>query len=300
MATWDRGTLGGNGVIGGGGNSTPTSVNTTTSPSTNTTSSNGTSSTSQNQSSTQNTSTVNMDPSSLAALQGLIQQLLGGGTREQAANKAQRQQELNKTGALRDQYTKAAAFADAQGAMNQFLRQAMEQAMPSLARAAEGAGTSANSMRALLTQDALTRASEGAAALGLNTAAQYGTVGANYSSVLERLSQADNSVTEALLGALNIAKGAVTNSTTTGSSSSNSTTNTSQSSVQNVGGTNSTQTRGDAEQFAVPTAGGNSIMGASGGGLGTLTNAQWNELARMTAGVGGAPSNDWATKYQNF
>lgn len=160
---------------------------------------------------TTNSSTQNMDPQSLAALQLLIQQLMGGGTQQMANDMAARKGEINKVTQQRAGYSKDAAFSDAQGLMAQTMRRVMEQLVPSISRAAEGAGASQSSLRALLLQDAANKAAESSAAQGLNAAVQYGQIGANLSQVLEALTRPDNTVTNALLNALSIAKGAVTN-----------------------------------------------------------------------------------------
>lgn len=310
----NNGSIGG-GSIGGSRNDLASFMQTqsqTTAPTSTQTSNvqNSTSTTNNNSTTSSNkqssSKTQNMDPSSLAALQGLIAQLLGGGTEQMAQDRARRLQELSAVQALRGAYSKDAAFADAQGAMNQYLRQAMEKAMPTLVRAAEGAGTSANSMRALLTQDALTRASEGAAALGLQAATNYGTVGANYSSILERLTQPDNTQIQALLNALNVAKGAISNtqSNETGTSSTSGTQTTTGTQTNNTSQqTSGTQTltnltkapTGSLEQFSAPTAGGG-LSGYSAGSnsLSDLTNAQWNALAKASGGGGDwFNSNQW-------
>jgi hypothetical protein len=213
------------------------------------TSSSGTSTTNNNQvqnvNQTTTTQSQNMSDASLVALEQLIQQLLNGGTPQMRQQQARRQQEIRANQQLRGSYSKEAAFNDAQGAMAQMLQQAMESSMPALVRAAEGSGTSQNSMRALLTQDALNRASQSASALGLDAAGKYGTIAAAFSGILEALTRPDNSTVEALVNALNVAKGAVTNSTqnivgtttTTGSS----TTNTNNQSQTNTQGQSSTQ-----------------------------------------------------------
>lgn len=286
-----------------GNNDFWTQTSSTTGPSTTQTDSTTNSTGTQTQSGSTNyskegqTTTQNMDPASMAALQLLISQLLGGGTQGMAEDKARRLQEIQAEQSMRGQYSKEAAFADAQGAMAQYLRQAMEQSMPTLVRAAEGSGTSQNSMRALLTQDALTRAAQGASALGLQAAANYGTIGSNLSSILERLTQPDNTVTQALLNALNIAKGATqtTQSSESGSTDSSSTANTSGSSTQsgttaNSGSTNTqTSQRGTgAQQFAVPTAGGSLSSFSNSSDPSQLSTTAWNMLAQM---AGGSP--DW-------
>jgi hypothetical protein len=176
----------------------------------------------QTQSGTQNTAsnTQNMDPKSLAALQTLIAQLMGGGTNAMAKDAAARKTEINNVTAQRAGYSKDAAFADAQGLMTQTMRRALEQLVPAISRSAEGAGASQSSLRALLLQDAASKAAESSAAQGLSAAQGYGTISANMSQVLEALTRPDNTVSNALLSALQIAKGAVQNTqgqtTTTG------------------------------------------------------------------------------------
>ena len=192
----------------------PQSANTTdrTPPDANSTSRSGGTST-QTQSGTQNTTsnTQNMDPQSLAALQTLIAQLMGGGTQQMANDAAARKGEINKVTQQRAGYSKDAAFADAQGLIAQTMRRVMEQLVPSISRSAEGAGASQSSLRALLLQDAASKAAEASAAQGLSAAQGYGTISANMSQVLEALTRPDNTVNNALLSALQIAKGAVQN-----------------------------------------------------------------------------------------
>lgn len=262
----------------------------TTGPQQNVTNTSGqtTSSQTTQSSGTQQTSARNMDPSSLAALQALISQLMGGGTQQMAEDRARRQQEIQALQNIRGQYSKEAAFGDAQGAMSQQLRQAMEASMPSLVRAAEGAGTSQNSMRALLTQDALNRAAEASSALGLQAAVQYGGLGANYSSVLEQLTRGDNTVTEALLNALNIAKGAVQDSTTqtSGTQTTTGVQNMNQIQTQNLGGRTDIQlgggATGPAQQFNLA---GGTIGGSKAPSVADqLSSAQWNALAKVAGG----------------
>ena len=274
-----------------------------TGPQQNTTQTTGqtTSNQTTNSSGSSQTSTRNMDPASLAALQALISQLMGGGTQQMAEDRARRQQEIQSVQNQRGQYSKDAAFGDAQGAMSQLLRQAMEQAMPSLVRAAEGAGTSQNSMRALLTQDALTRSSESAAALGLNAATQYGGIASNLSSVLEQLTRGDNTVTEALLNALNIAKGAVSDSTTntTGTQTTSGVQNTAQNQVQNIGAQETIRlgggATGPAQQFSMA---GGSLGGYKAPSVADqLSSAQWNALAKV---AGGDPNWFAQDKWANY
>lgn len=197
--------------------------------------------TNQSGSSSTNTTTAsqNMDQQSFKALQELISVLQGGGTADMQRANAQRQQEIEANRVARGGYSKEAGFLDAQGAMAQQLRTVLEKLVPTITRAAEGAGTSQNSMRALLTQDAANRAAESSAALGLNAATAYGGLQAQFGSILEKLTQGDDPATKALLDALNIAKGAMTNSqqqshtTSQGTSSTNSAQQSTQNQTQN-------------------------------------------------------------------
>lgn len=221
-----------------------------------------------------------------------------------AQSRARRQQEIQANQGFRSNYTKEAAFADAQGAMAQLLQQSMEKAMPALVRSAEGAGASQNSMRALLTQDALNRASQGAATIGLEAAGNYGQVASSFSQILEALTRPDTTVSDALLQALNIAKGAITNtqSSTVGTSVTNqsgsSNTNTSQNSnsqTNQSGGQTSVRPNpyGDVQYYT--TGGGGSLSSIRGEDVQqSSSNDQWSnitpqELAMSLIGGG----NDW-------
>lgn len=150
------------------------------------------------------------------ALSVLLQQLLNGGTEEMQRQLAARLGEVNRVTALRARYSPEAAFADAQGLINQTLRRAMEERMPQILRASEGAGASQSSMRALLTQDAITRASEAAGAQGLTAAQGYGQIGANLSGVLEALTRTDNSSLEAIINTIRLMQEANQTTTTEG------------------------------------------------------------------------------------
>jgi hypothetical protein len=156
-------------------------------------------------------SKLNMPEYSAEALESLIRQLLGGGTPEIRAQQQTRTDEISRTRGQQNAYSKEMAFADSQGAVSAAMRRALEQLMPSITRAAEGAGTSANSMRSLLMQDAAQKAAESAATTGLNAAVQYGGLSAQFASVLESLTRPNPVNTEALIQALSVARGSVDN-----------------------------------------------------------------------------------------
>ena len=212
--------------------------------------SSGTQTQNQTGTQTQNASVQNMDPQSLAALQTLIAQLMGGGTQAMAKDAAARKGEINNVTQQRAGYSKEAAFSDAQGLMAQTMRRALEQLVPSINRSAEGAGASQSSLRALLLQDAANRAAESSAAQGLQAAQGYGQISTNMSQVLEALTRPDNSVTNALLQTLGIAKGAVQNTQSTTQTTGQTTTQTQAAEKKNV----------DYAPFAPITVGGGGMV----------------------------------------
>ena len=148
------------------------------------------------------------DPASMAALQNLIQTLVGGGTPEQRAQQQARQEEIARArGGIAD-YSKEKAFGDSAAASQAATRQSMEQALANLSRAVAGAGTSGSSMQALLAQKAARDAAELQAKMQLEAATQYGGIATQYQSILEALTRPDNSQVDSLLAALQLAMNA--------------------------------------------------------------------------------------------
>lgn len=164
---------------------------------------------------TSSSSTTRMSPGAEAALEKLIAELASGGTAEQRRQQAERNQEIQSVRGQRQDYSKEAAFADAEGAMRAQLANAMTASLAELARAAEGAGTSASAMRALLLQNAQQKAADSAATLGLQASANYGQIASGLSNTLEALTRPSDVVTSSLISALNVAKGVREESTTT-------------------------------------------------------------------------------------
>lgn len=210
----------------------------------------------------QTTNTQNMTGSSLAALEALIQQMLGGGTPEMARLASERQQAVNRGVQQQQTYSRDNAFADAQGLISQTMRQSLERLVPGINRAAAGSGTSQGSMRALLLQRAAETAAESASAAGLGAAVNYGQVanGAG-NTVASILGQQQDQSTQALLAALNIARGAVTSSNTTGqqTSTTNSDSETNSSSNTNTSQNNNSNTNSNSNTR--PNTGGNTTVG---------------------------------------
>lgn len=247
---------------------------------------NNQSTTNSSQTSTTNTNTQNMSNSALAALNTLISQLMGGGTQQMAQDRANRIQQTNATKALQAGYSKEAAFADAQGAMAQQMRRALEASLPTITRAADSAGTSGGSMRALLATDASARAAENAAALGLKASVDYGSISANLANTLEVLTRPDTTQINALLGALNVAKGAV--STTSSQTVTNGTQTTNSSGTQNTQTQNQSQTQGtttNTGQTQTTTTPNAVTSGAETGGAGTVNPVTGNVGQIQTIGA---------------
>lgn len=179
-----------------------------------------------------------MDPTGRAALTELINSLLKGTNKDAKQYSDARISEIKTNQAARGDYTKSNAFADAQNAMNANLAKALEQAMPTLTAGIDAAGTSGSAMQALLTQQAAESAAQNAAELGLNAAISYGQIQAGFGDILERLTSEGDPAVNQLLQALNISKGSMENTKSSGTS----TTTGKESSISTVKGTESSKT----------------------------------------------------------
>ena len=157
---------------------------------------------------TSGTETIsNFDPATQEALNTIIQQLLGGGTIDQQESNRKRQALISFVEQMLGQYSKQAAFDDASNLMKYNLQQSMEKNMPAIAKAIEGAGTSAASMQGLLAQKLATDSAIRAGALGAEQAKSYASAITSLAGLLEALTRPDNSIVNSLLSALQIAKG---------------------------------------------------------------------------------------------
>lgn len=209
-------------------------------------SSSGSSSASSNTSGVQTTNADYLDSASRKALNDLIKGLT---SRDGAAAQfsEERLNEINTNQANRGDYSKAAAFADSQAAMNANLVQALTASMPAITAGIDAAGTSGSAMSALLTQQAAENAAQQAAQLGLSAAIDYGQLQVGFGNILEQLTAQGDPVTNQLLEALGIAKGASEKSTvktesTTNESSSQSSNSTTTGSSTTIDSGTTTQT----------------------------------------------------------
>lgn len=232
-----------------------TGTGTTTSAGAQTGNTNSTTSQTTNQTQDTNMQTTNMSPSELAALNGLINKLKTGGSDVMKANTAARLGQVQFMQDSQSGYTKAAAFGDAQGLISQQMRRVLESLIPSINRAAEDAGSSGGALRALLMQDAAAKAAESSSALGVQTATNYGNISANMGQVIDRLTSGGDPAMEALLQALNVAKGSQTTTkgtvNTTGITTGNTQTQATQYNSSNSATNESKSSTTDYAPFAV-------------------------------------------------
>lgn len=167
---------------------------------------NGTVSSGQSQSSGSSSSFGGIEnPQALEALSILISQLQRGETPGQK-QQGERNTEITRTRELSRDYSKGAAFLDAENAVNQALRKSQEANMPAITKAIQGAGTSSSSMQGLLAQRLATESAQAAGALGAKQAVDYGQISANLQGVLEALTRTNDPGTEALLKAVGLMK----------------------------------------------------------------------------------------------
>lgn len=152
--------------------------------------------------------------SGLSSLMALLQkQAAGTDVYGQA-----RQEDITAQQQTQADYSKENAFTDAQGLMNKALADTMQQLLPSINMASEGAGASQGSMRALLLQQAAQKAATEAAALGAQQAVDYGNISNSAGSVLEALTRQDTSAAQALIEAMKLKLAAAQTSTPSTSS----------------------------------------------------------------------------------
>jgi hypothetical protein len=152
---------------------------------------------------------VRLQESKMVSKSGMIEGTPGG-TPEQRRQMEQRQEEIVRNRASQGQFSKEAAFADAQSLVNKSIADALEKAMPQITAMSEGAGTSRSTTAALMTQRAAERGAVEGAALGTQVATAYGGLSNQLAQTLEMLTRSDpNSPTALLIQALIGSKGLV-------------------------------------------------------------------------------------------
>lgn len=269
---------------GGGGNNTitqttgpRTDTNITTQSSNSSSSSNSTQNTVGSKSTTSNstitTKNKNMSDSALAALDNLIAQLAKGGTPQDQQRWKQIQSEIKANTLQQQKYSKESAQYDADTAAKAAQYEALQKMAPTITAGIDSAGTSGSAMAALLAQDAADAAARSSAQLQLDAMISYGQIANQASGNNVELLKIDNPVTQQLLAALDIAKGAVTESTQTTKASESSRWNeniTTAGSSKSSGSSTTTQIGTIGPQTKVTTTIGNN-GGNNGGSTGPST-----------------------------
>ena len=176
------------------------------------------------------------DPISLANLQTLISQLLSGGTAGQRANAGKKDEAMTLTKEALGNYTKSKAFQDAVDLMAAQLGDSLEANKPAIQRAVEGAGTSAGSMQALLSQNLVTDSAQKAGAMGAEQAKAYGQITASLLATLNQSANQADPVVGDLLKALDLTRISRQTSVSQGSSTQQSSGSGSSSSGEGGGG----------------------------------------------------------------
>lgn len=152
---------------------------------------------------------------------------ISGGTDQQKKTQAERDKEIKRNRQQQGEYSKDAAFADAQNLVDKAIADALEVAMPQIIANSEAAGTSKSSFRGLAVADAAQKGAVEGAALGSQLSVAYGQIYNQLANTLEALTRQDpNGPAAMLLQALNVAKGAVTSGVSTTDSSGTTTSNT--------------------------------------------------------------------------
>lgn len=230
--------------------------------------------------------TTQFNPLAQQSLDALIRMLLQGNA--PGYSTGQRESVMPLLQNLLQDYSKQNAFGDAQGLMALTLQKAMEQNMPAISRAIEGAGTSAGSMQALLAGNAARDASLAASALGAEQAKSYGNISSNLMQLLETFSRPDTAVMGALVQALNVAKGG---NTTRQARSSGTESKSSMSSGATTTSNKAISYAGDDEKES--GSGGNSPSFASGTGATPARESSTLLSPGLYGGSGGARISDY-------
>lgn len=135
--------------------------------------------------------------------------ITAGGTKETMQASKDIQNEIATVRSARDGYSKQNAIKDSSAFIDKASRELMDKTMPILTGAIEASGTSGGAVAGLIQNDAVARAAENAAALGVNAAVEYGKISNDQSQVLANLIEKSPVALNALMSALGIAKGAV-------------------------------------------------------------------------------------------
>ena len=220
------------------------------------------------------TSWSGLDPAIMDEYMTALTQAMNGGDAAYQAQVAKRNEAINTTNQLMQQYTKDAAFSDAAALMKLNLQQSMEKQMPAIAKSVQGAGTSSSSMQSLLAQKLANDSALAAGALGAEQASKYGNISAALGGVLNNLTAIDPTLSNLVASLISSGKSSTSSAQSTSFNNSDSHSSSVGSSVgsSSGGGGSSTSTDhvgsgssgGRVGSNVVSTGGGWSNAGSSG------------------------------------
>lgn len=154
--------------------------------------------------------TKNMDDEAYGMLMKFLREQAMGGSKEDQERRATIWSEIAANQAQRAGYSKGSAMADSAAAAQAQMAVALESMLPALTAGVDAAGTSGSAMAALLSQKAAEQVSRNAAQLQLDAAISYGQIANQASGIIAELLKIDDKAADRFLEGLNIAKGAIT------------------------------------------------------------------------------------------
>lgn len=239
------------------------------------------------------TSWSGIDPTLMDEYMTALTQAMNGGDAAYQTQVAKRNDAINSTNQLMQQYTKEAAFSDAAALMKLNLQQSMEKQMPAIAKSVQGAGTSSSSMQALLSQKLANDSALAAGALGAEQAAKYGNISTALSGVLNNLTAIDPTLSNLVASLISSGKSSTSSAQSTSF-------NNSDSHSSSVGSSVGSSSGGGGSSSSTDPAGSGS-SGSSGGRIGSNvanTGGGWsNAGTAYIPGVfsgNGSGSNMWS------
>lgn len=155
----------------------------------------------------------NMDDEAYGLLMKFLREQSMGGSEIDQQRRQEIWKEIAANQAQRQGYSKGAAVADSAAAASAQMAQALESMLPAITAGVDSAGTSGSAMAALLSNKAAESASRNAAQLQLDAAISYGQIANQASGVIAELLKIDDKAADRFLQGLDIAKGAISETT---------------------------------------------------------------------------------------
>ena len=155
----------------------------------------------------------NMDDEAYGLLMKFLREQAMGGSEIDQQRRQEIWKEIAANQAQRQGYSKGAAVADSAAAASAQMAQALESMLPAITAGVDSAGTSGSAMAALLSNKAAESVSRNAAQLQLEAAISYGQIANQASGVIAELLKIDDKAADRFLQGLDIAKGAISETT---------------------------------------------------------------------------------------